>query len=334
MIGHESTLFAWAEDVQVRGSALKDFAIKLQNKLVAGPILDRINRKLLQTVQACRPDALFVFRGTHIYPSSLARIKSLFPGITLVGYNNDDPFASGHSAFLWKHFLAGIPYYDCMFAYRYHNIAEYYQAGAKQVRLLRSWYMPESNYRIELDAADLREYASDVVFVGHYEHDGRLDVIRAIASLGVDVKLFGTGWDQVVACVPGLASWAPIRRVSGDEYNKALSGSKLALCFLSKLNRDTYTRRCFEIPATRTVMLSEYTDDLASLFMPDREAVYFRTTEEACQKVRELLQNEAQRLSIAEAGFNRLKRDGHDIVARMGEVSAVLSSMKREKGLI
>ena len=110
-----------------------------------------------------------------------------------------------------------------------------------------------------------------IVAFGADEHivpDQRVALLESIVRRGWHLRLFGPGydWDLVIHRSPELAGQVPVRLVWGEEYNRALCGARVALCFLSKLNGDTYTRRCFEIPAARTFILSEYSDDLASLF--------------------------------------------------------------------
>jgi spore maturation protein CgeB len=113
---------------------------------------------------------------------------------------------------------------------------------------------------------------------------------------------------------------APVRQVWGENYNKALCGAKVALCFLSKLNQDTYTRRCFEIPATKTMLLSEHSDDLATLYREGVEAEFFRSGDELIAKLHRYVADEALRRSVAEAGYRRVVADGHDVISRMRQV--------------
>jgi spore maturation protein CgeB len=112
----------------------------------------------------------------------------------------------------------------------------------------------------------------------------------------------------------------PVHLVWNDEYNKAISGAKVALCFFSKLNRDTYTRRCFEIPATGTVLLSEYSDDMATIYQAGKEADYFSSKDELIEKVKLYVENDSLRRQVAEGGNLRVVKDGHDIVSRMSKV--------------
>ena len=111
----------------------------------------------------------------------------------------------------------------------------------------------------------------------------------------------------------------PIVPAYGDDYVKALQGGKVCLVFLSKLNRDTYTRRCFEIPACGRVMLAERTTDLQKMFKEDEEACFFSTNDELVKKVRWLLDNPDARQRIADAGRQRVWVDGHDVMSRAGE---------------
>jgi spore maturation protein CgeB len=110
-----------------------------------------------------------------------------------------------------------------------------------------------------------------------------------------------------------------------------LCGARIALCFLSKLNRDTYTRRCFEIPASGTLLLSEYSDDLAGMFREGVEADYFRSPEEMIEKIRCYLDDDALRRRVAAAGRLRVVDDGHDVVSRMAQVIGWINGIAVEK---
>ena len=117
--------------------------------------------------------------------------------------------------------------------------------------------------------------------------------------------------------------------------SKALDA--IALVFLSRLNHDTYTRRCFEIPITGTLMLSEYTPDLASLFEEGVEAEFFRGPEELLDKVRFYVRNDEARRRVGLAGRARILRDGHEALDRakqvLGAMRADLADEQRGDGL-
>jgi spore maturation protein CgeB len=320
-IGHEVSKFAWHEYFKA-GNGVDRFIKKFQNRFITGPIVRRINRDLIAAVAGFTPDMVFVYRGTHIVADTLKRIKQQHPGVTLVGYNNDDPFAKGHYYSLWRHFLKAVPSYDLMLAYRHHNLDDFLRIGAKRVGLLRSWYFPERNHPVKLSDEDKINYECDVVFIGHYEPDDRKQYLEEVVRRGFKLRVFGPGyeWDSKLRNSSELLHLVPVRLVWGEEYNKALCGAKVALCFLSKLNRDTYTRRCFEIPATGTLMLSERTDDLTGLYKEGKEADFFRSKEELIEKLTLYLGDEQLRQAVAFNGYRRVVRDGHDVVSRMKQI--------------
>ena len=70
---------------------------------------------------------------------------------------------------------------------------------------------------------------------------------------------------------------------------------------------------------TKTMMLAEYTDDLASLFTPEVEADYFKSKEQLLDKVNFYLSHKLTK-SIGEAGYRRLIKDGHEVVDRCWQV--------------
>jgi hypothetical protein len=196
--------------------------------------------------------------------------------------------------------------------------------------MLRFWFTPELNHPVELSPEEQEQYGSDVVFVGNYEPQGRLEWLEEIAKAGFNLRLFGPGkyWDQKLRKSPWLRHLAPVNEAWGENYNKALCGAKVALCLLSKLNRDTYTCRCLEIPATKTMLLSEYTDDLATLYTEGVEAEFFRSKEELIAKLHRYVANDPLRREVAEAGYRRVVADSHDVISRMSEVITWVNELR------
>lgn len=326
-LGHQVVRFPWHHYFKpVQRGGLMQLAStlngKLQNKFIIGPHVSRLNRDFCRAMTEFEPEMVFLYRGTHILPDTLRVLKREHPQTFIVGYNNDDPFSEGNPYWLWRHFIAAIPHYDMLLAYRHHNLEDFRKSGARQAHLLRSWFMPKRNHPMSLSTEESERFGCDVVFIGHYEADGRLAMLEEVVRQGFHLRLYGPGydWDPVIRKSPVLRSLAPVRLVWGEEYNKALCGAKVALCFLSKLNRDTYTRRCFEIPASGTLMLSEYTDDLASLYKEGMEADFFRDTVELIGKLKRYVDDADLRTSVAKAGSRRVIEDGHDVIARMKQV--------------
>jgi len=321
-LGHDVGEFQWHNYFSFKsdsGASPSALFKRAQNKYVAGPAIARINKNFIAKALEFCPDVVFIYRGTHIHALSLRTVKAAMPNCVLVGYNNDDPFAPSQPKYLWRHFKAAIPHYDLMLAYRHANLDALLLAGAKRVELMRSWYVADRNCPVELSEAERTKFATDVVFVGHYEPDQRLDFLEEIARQGFGLRVFGPTkyWEQPLAQSAVLRHLVPTQMVWGSDYNRALCGAKVALCFLSKLNRDTYTRRCFEIPATKTLMLSEYSDDLASLYAEGKEVDFFRNRDELLEKVKLYVGDASTRHRVAQGGYDKVHSAGHDIDSRM-----------------
>jgi spore maturation protein CgeB len=335
-LGCGTSTFSWLRDFYdwPEGSPEprpRSLALRVQNRLLAGPTVERTNRRLLELAVERQPDVVWLYNATHVLERTVRRLREGLPGARLVHYANDNPF--GRQRWYWRHQRRAIPLFDVCFAYRPANLCDYREAGAREVRLLRSYYVPEVDHRVELGPADER-FRADVVFAGHYEEDGRLGALEKVAARH-RLNLFGGGWS---AALSRLEAASPLRRqfpvapVVGPDYRKAVSGASIALCFLSKLNQDSYTRRNFEIPAMGTFMLSEYSDDLAGLFAEGVEAEFFRSEEELLDKIGWYTRNAEARERVAACGRERVLRDGHDVRSRMRAFLDGVSPGLRSRG--
>ena len=142
-----------------------------------------MNRDLIRKAVQFEPKPIFIYRGTHITARTIVALKQVLHDCKIFGYNNDDPFAAGHPFWLWRHFLKSVPVYDLVFAYRKHNLHDLIKFGAKRVELLRSWFVPEINHSVSLSGQDKSNYECDVVLIGHYENDGRLQYLEEVGGL-------------------------------------------------------------------------------------------------------------------------------------------------------
>lgn len=337
-IGHDVFKFKWHQYFQLEKknspliSIVNSFWCKFQDKFIVGPIVSKINYDFIKAVEKCQPDIISLYRATHITKKTLRKIKKENPSTYLISHNEDDPFTKGHPYWLWRNFHAAIPEYDLVLAHRLRNVEQYENAGAKNVNFLRSWFDPKRTHAVKLSSNDKLKFKCDVVFAGHFEDDGRVEYLEEIVNNGFKLKLFGPGkyWDPVLRKSKHLRHLAPLQQVWGDDYNKALCGAKVALCFMSKLNKDTYTRRCFEIPATNTVLISEYSDELSSLYNAGVEADFFKSKQDLIQILHRYVDDEAYRESVAKAGHRRVVVDGHDVVSRMKMVLEWFNEIKNK----
>lgn len=307
---------------------------------VPGPALLRLNRALLSFLNDGKPDLLLAWRCTHVLPSTIKAVNAM--GVLSVSYNNDDPFGPAahgnvpwHHKILWHWYLRGIRHYRRNFFYRKVNVAEAKQRGAEHADVLMPYFIPWQDRPLALTKDETNRYGCDVAFAGHYEPDGREKYLRALAQSGLSVKLYGGSYWTPEVLGDLNAGFFPVLSVRGDDYVKALCGAKVCIAFLSKLNRDTYTRRCFEIPACGRVMLAERTDDLLRMFAEDKEACFFSSTEELVAKAKWLVGNPAIVGQIAQAGLRRVWTDRHDVRSRAAWFLNSLAEQKHvEQGLV
>ncbi len=295
-----------------------DFFTRIQHKFLMGPIISKINKELIEKAKEEKPDVIWLYNVHLINKSTLHRLKKILPDTKLVQYANDNPFSKGASYNLWRHFKSSVCCFDISFAYRESNIDDYIDHGAKKVFLLPAYFCPELDYPKDKKKIP-QKFLCDVVFAGHYENDQRIKSLEAVYDLGIDLKIYGGGWNALLKSHPSspLIKLLPIEPAVGEDYINAICGSKIALCFLSSLNEDTYTRRCFQIPAMRTTLLSQHSDYLEELFTENQDIIFFKNEEELCEKVKFLLKNEDILEQISKTGFKNVLMNGHDNLSRM-----------------
>ena len=325
-LGYENTTGFWYDEYLkckelFKMRCMQSLMYKFQDKFSIGYGVERLNKELVQRCTNSKPDLVFLYRCRAVYPGTVKKIKNL--GCVVFSYNNDNPFSDYYPRYFWRHYKKSIPYCDVTFVYRQSNIQECIEAGSKRTEILRSYYIGNRNFPIPEEKK--MHDVPDVVFLGHYEEDERKEYLEALATRKIVVVLPSSWKDKI--CNTNIVFLEDTEK----HYNEILNATKIALVFLSALNKDTYTRRCFEIPATKTMMLSIYTDDLAKMFEPDKEAVYFASKKELIEKTMFYLNNSDEREKIGQNGYARLVKDGHEVMDRANQIIKVYEEIINTK---
>ena len=294
--------------------------MKIEYRFSFGLVVEKINKDLVDAVTRFRPDIVLVYRPILISKKTIEKLKLVQSNPIVVSYNNDNPFSTIYKWYFWRRYKKSIASYDVVFSYRPSNIQAYEVWGARAVYLLPPWFVPEHHYPVKLDVDDQLRYQSDIVFIGHYEDDGRINIIKALVKNGLSVALYGPEWDNVIKKDPVLSMFYPVKYLTGAEYNKALCGAKMALVIYSTLNNDVYSRRCFEIPATETMIIAKRTREMEGFFKENVEAVFFDHIDELIEKALYYAEHKSLCRQIGLKGRERAIASGYDVTGRATQI--------------
>jgi spore maturation protein CgeB len=172
------------------------------------------------------------------------------------------------------------------------------------------------------------DFIADAAFIGHWENDWRVDCLDALLRNGFRVILRGGGWNPAIS-KRALAALAPVTHAFGEEYNRIYSSVVAGLCFFSKINNDTWTRRALEIVAVGGLLVCERTPEALSHFRDREEAYFFSSTRELIEVVTELKKDPAKRAQIRAAGYRRLLAEPNTIDARASQILRFVMSLGR-----
>ena len=70
----------------------------------------------------------------------------------------------------------------------------------------------------------------------------------------------------------------------------------------------------------KSLLMCEYSEEIAAIFKEGVEAVFFRSPDELVEKINYYLENETLRVEVAEHGYQAVHNRGHDLYSRFSRV--------------
>ncbi len=308
-----------------------DFMALMQNR---GK--DWMNRRLLEAAKSEKADLMFVIlQKRQLNAKVLRKISRNIDTVTLNWFCDDhwrfDKFS--------RHWA---PCFNWVVTTARSAVSKYADIGYRNV-IKSQWACNHFLYR-KLDLP-LRH---DVTFVG-MPHGDRREVIEALRSAGIDVRVWGTGWEE-----GRIAQEDMIKVFNQSRINLNLSNASVATDnrrlrprsakgkwagrVLDRLplgrkrgNVDEQAAgdcqsyfeqikgRNFEVPGCGAFLLTGHADNLEDYYADGAQIVCFDDTDDLIEKVRYYLSHEEERAAIAQAGYQRTLKE-HTYAHRFTEV--------------
>jgi hypothetical protein len=278
------------------------------------PLAKSAGDLLLREAKRYRPDCVWVDQGIIVAASAVEGLRDALPGCRLVHYTPDSILSPGLRR---SPFRGALPAYDLCITTKERELDDYAALGARRVAFSWQGYDHTIHKSVELSEEERDLYTSDLVFVGQHMPKRAEYLAAIVSSTDLRLNLFGRGWKggstgKILGAYD--RGW-----LYGEDYAKAISGARIALCFLNDAVKDDYTTRTFEIPACGSMMLGERTTAHLELFEEGTEAAYFSSVDECLEKIDFYLNNEDERRAVAAGGRDRVAASPYSWRDRMSE---------------
>lgn len=261
----------------------------LARKIGLSPRLDaQAETILLAQIENFRPDLIINQDTFHVNASLMRRIKGIGNPI-LIGMVGIEP-SRGED---W-------PVYDLMMSQLSTTVNFFRNLG---VRAEVNHLAFEPAILDALPAALAADF--DVSFVGTVspDHRQRIALLEAVAER-YDLKLFGSR-------PQALAASSPLHRcfqgeVWGADMYQVLRRSRVTLnSHIDLAGREAGNMRLFEATGVGAFLLTDFKDNLHTLFEPEREVAVWRSTGDCLAGIGRALADNSSRAAIARAGQTR-----------------------------
>lgn len=276
--------------------------------------LAKTNKKIAAATVSSNFNVIWIEKGNVIRPKTLHFIKEKSPKTVLISCSEDDMYGRHNRSLFYDRCLS---FYDIVFTTKAYNLKELKSLGARRTELFFDAYDEDLHRPMILTEEERKKFSCEVGFAGSYEDD-RMRKMIYLAEKGIKVVVWGLDWQKYIGSYPNLD--IKNEHLYREDYAKAISATKINLCFLRKLNRDEITSRSVEIPACGGFMLAERTKRHLEFFKEGQEAAFFGSQEELLEKVRKYSVDETERIRIAQAGRARCLKSGYDMKTQLSEI--------------
>ena len=295
---------------------------KVANRLVRSFQVKDFNAQIVKQFHSFQPDVVFVYKGAFVRKETVKLIKSkntpvvvFFPDVSFTAHGENIPEC--------------IPFYDHIFttkSFALNDLSARFGYPDQDITVIPHGFDPNLHRPLKVEES---KFACDVSFIGNYSpHKAHL-LENLIATLPhLDLRIWGGTWYKYKGTI--LKKHIQGVALLGDAYVEAINASKINIAILSEIVKgassgDLITSRTFHITGSGGFMLHQYSTEVVDCFVENHEAVFFNNIQDLISKTAYFLENNEERVAIAQRGHTRSVKD-HSLDHRAKQVLAILES--------
>lgn len=280
VLGKRGGILQWYENIldadiskdyiRLTGFALnhnnwKERLIKKLLKLFKGHPEQFTASQLDKKIQQIRPDIILIADVFYFQPVILATLIKYKPACTMYHWIGD---------FFDERLIKSKEVVD-----RFLFTDSTFIDDAMQMGISNSVYFPLAfNPRIFTPGTSLDNRKNELLFVGAWSESRQ----RLLEQVEFPVAVYGKGWDKLKSDYIHTHPYnIPLSQVAVlyRQYSHVLN-------IINKANtRIGLNMRCFEVPASGAILVTEYSEDLKRCFNTEQDIIYFSSYTELSEKL-------------------------------------------------
>ena len=281
---------------------------RVARRLMPQSVIRQVNARVVHELEGRQADLVLVIKGEQLLPATIEAVREQTGGV-VVNFYPDDPFSPDPSMGL----VAGVSTlaaYDRCYTFARHLVEDYRRANVREVEWLP--FARDPDMHSPVPAVEPPEF--DAVFVGNLDEER----VRWLAPTAARHRLaiFGEHTRAAVPRASALSQATFVQAAYGPQLSQTLARGAVALNVMRVQNRRSHNMRSFESLASGAFTISQWTEELETMFRDGEELVFARDPDDMAERIAEWLPRPPERRRIAQGGFARVEHDTYDARAR------------------
>lgn len=296
----------------------KNIVNKIIFKTGLSAIFRKINAQFKEAVLKYRPDVIWIFKGTEIFPDSLKWAKE--QNVKLVNYNPDSPFIFSDKGSGNQHVTDSISLYDLHLTYHMGVKKELEDQFHCKAAILPFAF--DDNEQLYQECCRQQEVLK-TCFLGNPDKK-RTEFIEALAAKGIIIDVYGNDWKNFLTHA-NITIFPP---AYGKEQWKVLWRYRAQLNLMRIHNDNSHNMRSFEVPGIGGIMVAPDTIEHRIYFENDKEAFLYKDVNDCADIIKNLLAMESTTSNaIRVAARQRSVTSGYSYEARAKQALNYMESL-------
>ena len=283
--------------------------------------IEKINSKLLKTVQKEKPDLVMVIKGEILFLETIKKIRNTY-NTTVIAWWLDSPFRLERS---YHDLLETLTFYNHVFIFDKHYLDALKETGLKDVSFLPNCVDDTIFKKNQVDQVDKENYGGQLAYLGA-GYPRRILILKQL--LEFEPRIWGSGYSTFLSANHRkmFNKYLNERILTPYEAVKIYNSTDILLNFHRPQCVHGTNQKVYEIAACGGFQLVHSVGALKEQFSIGNEMICYTDLDDLKNKIFYYLYNGKERREIAENAYKKVKAN-HTYTHRIEKLLEVVETI-------